>query len=48
MAGGRDRPIGVRWNGMVRGEGESGKARRGDNIEVTVLATDSSKGNNGW
>ena len=36
------------WNSMARGEGESSKARRGDNLEVTVLATDSSKGDNGW
>ena len=48
MAGRQDRPIGARWNGVARGEGESGKARRGDNVEVMVLATDSSKGDNGW
>ena len=47
MAGGQDRPIGARWNGVVRGEGESSRARRGDNVEVTVLATNSSKGDNG-
>ena len=46
MAGRRDRPIGERWNGVARGEGESSKARRGDDLEVTVLATDSSKGDN--
>ena len=34
----------ARWSGMARGEGESGKAR-GDNLEATVLATDSGKGN---
>ena len=33
----------VRRSGMARGEGESGKAR-GDNLEVTVLVTDSGKG----
>ena len=46
MAGGRDRPIGARWNGMARGEGESSKVRRGNNLKVTVLATDRSKGDN--
>ena len=34
----------ARQSSVARGEGESGKVR-GDNLEVTVLATDSSKGN---
>ena len=47
MASRRGRPTEARQSGMARGEGESGKARRGDKVEVTVLATNSSKGNNG-